>query len=109
MVEKFIDGSRILLAHSAYGVKMYGEWHEHEDYLISKQYCDATKSTNFNTPISNHWWSAWDSRNYSYDNSKQTEWEWCDGCGNICDEVVYHTEFDCYVCNECKDYMQIID
>lgn len=110
MIEKFIDGSRLLLAHSAYGVKMYGEWHEHEEYLISKDYCDATKSTNFSTPISNDWWSAWDSkqdRNQAF--GSQIEWDWCDGCGQICDEVTYDAEFDGYVCQECKEYLKIMN
>lgn len=52
LIEKFIDGSRLLIVHGREGHVTYGKWHEHEGYMISKPYKDATvqkfKKTNRN-------------------------------------------------------------
>jgi predicted glutamine amidotransferase len=108
LIEKFIDGSRLFIANNRHGHTMYGNWHEHEGYLISKPYKDATKSSHYKNDL---WHNEFKSSfNNSFVSSQeslfQQEVEWCDCCGQTKDSVKYNSNWNCYVCSECRqDYM----
>ena len=110
LIEKFIDGSRLFLAHSRYGHTLYGTWHEHEGYLISKPYKEATKSSCYYTDET-YWWSypkkaehqgqmqMWDlPEGKESDNDS-----FCDCCGYTTDVVEYDDDWGVELCNKCKN------
>lgn len=115
MVEKFIDGSRLFLAHAKYGHILYGDWHEHGEYLISKPYKDATKSTyynKFNSSNSNSnqsaLWNDWDFSFEKQEPPKQItdDADWCDWCGRY-ETSKYINQYNGHVCSSCIKEFQV--
>jgi hypothetical protein len=110
LIEKFIDGSRLLLINNKFGVKFYGSWHKHEDYLISKDYDEATGKD----AIKNHFGSAWENESHdyywddwndwdesdTYTSEVATELEFCDYCCKS-EKSKYVQRHEAYLCNEC--------
>jgi predicted glutamine amidotransferase len=110
MIEKFIDGSRLFLAHSKYGRITYGEWHMHNGYQISKAYEQATKSSQ--APKLNKYskygqgtfdwdWDAAYTQNDSLSYNVEDDL-WCDWCGRYDNSVVKENVYNGNVCKTCK-------
>tara|TARA_R100000900_G_scaffold90455_1_gene70220 strand:- start:254 stop:1078 length:825 start_codon:yes stop_codon:yes gene_type:complete len=118
-IEKFIDGSRLFIAHSKYGHKLFGEWHEHGNYTISKEYSQATKSSQYVKPKSYYGkdlynWDMPYETNYNQisfwdelEDKKKDSYEWCDGCGACNETVKYNRDFSCYICSHCKKEFEL--
>lgn len=103
MIEKFIDGSRLLITHNSYGYVTYGDWHEHDGYLLSKEYTQATKSTNGIQIGHNKYWNYWENQSVSGKNLNQIGLEFCDYCGS-CDKkenIKFVHEYNAHMCKEC--------
>jgi hypothetical protein len=109
LIEKFIDGSRLFLAHSNYGHILYGDWHEHGDYIISKPYKEATKSSQYKNWNYNSW-----SRNtnqltfdwWKQDKNNKGKQDWCDWCGQY-DNVKFTSAYNGHVCKSCEKEFQV--
>ena len=114
LVEKFIDGSRLLLTSNKYGRILYGGWHTHGDYFISKPYHKATYPKNKQATLDDWWNYPEDNTMYDWNDSFEVvegdtfpEYEYCDYCGQLHheDNLRYLDDFEATVCHTCiKDY-----
>jgi len=104
LVEKFIDGSRLLITHGVHGAIMYGKWHSHNGYLISKPYAEATiKKKKKGQQFDFNWTPPY------LQVESDEEWDWvdkqehCEFCGQE-RESVYNYETGSYLCTSCVQH-----
>jgi hypothetical protein len=116
LIEKFIDGSRLLITHPMHGRIKYGDWHEHEGFSISKPYSQATpfkakpyQRSAFSNSFSQ--FSFWDDEKLIDTRVSEIEpvtsamvgsEEWCDWCGQNT-QSEYNSVWGGYICQFCND------
>lgn len=123
LIEKFIDGSRLVFLHSKYGIKYYGKWHEYKGMMLSKMYCESPFTYDYS-------WNKWDkkSKKKSKNNFKHFTFEnddydfnvddnyWyedeinirCESCEEELkgEDIYYNFDYDCHLCRICNDDLQ---
>lgn len=112
LLEKFIDGSRLLLTHPKHGFITYGEWSEYEGYAISKPYQQATVQKRslsqkydlmypYNATQPNLFQGSYSKKDKEIDYSTH---DYCQYCGHYRD-TKYIANYQCNICNSCaRDY-----
>lgn len=107
LVEKFIDGSRLLITHGVHGAIIYGDWHTHQGYLISKPYYQATVSKK---KKGNQFEFTWTPPYLEKESDDDFDWvdkqDQCEFCGRE-RESVYNYETGSYLCTSCvQDFVE---
>jgi hypothetical protein len=105
LIEKFIDGSRLLFAHGQYGFLRLGEWVDGDNGLIlSKKFTPRSKpNKTWHIPQSYSYYqrSLWE------ENDRAAEYGYyrCDYCNHYHAEgdVLFSNDYNCFVCHTCND------